>query len=354
MGNVVVVVGGQFGSEGKGAVAGWLAHRAWAHDQRLVAVRVAGPNAGHTVVHEGRTVSLRQVPVAAVTHPGADLVIAAGSEVDPLVLNAEIDMLDSLGYNVSSRLMVDQGATIITEAHAKRETEMAANGTSTGKGIGAARAARLMRKAQTLGFPEHSGATSELLRHALREGATVLIEGTQGYGLGLHTPYYPWVTSSDCRAVDFMAMAGVSPWAPEVQSVMVWVVVRNRAIRIAGDSGPLEGETSWADLGVEPEYTTVTKKVRRVGGFMPELVKQAIRANGGPGPNVKVALTHLDHEIEDPNDEEAQNQWLSIKETEIGSPIHAVSRAPGVFLLRLPTIPPPTTSAAGLRLTSTV
>jgi adenylosuccinate synthase len=352
MGKLIVVVGGQFGSEGKGEVAGWLAQRAWAHDERLVAVRVAGPNAGHTVTNGGRKVALRQIPVAAVTHPGATLVVAAGSEVDPEVLKAEVDMLDSLGYNVSSRLVVDQGATVITEAHAKRETEMAGNGTSTGKGIGAARAARAMRKAQTVGDPEHGGATSALLMYALREGATVLIEGAQGYGLGSHTRYYPWVTSSDCRAVDFMAMAGVSPWAPEVHSVTVWVVVRNRSIRIAGDSGPLDDETTWDALGVDPEYTTVTKKVRRVGGFMPELVREAIRANGGPGPNVKVALTHLDHEPGLTGDEEAQDQWLSMQETAIKSPIHAVSRAPGVFLLRRPMIPPPTTSVAGLMPTS--
>lgn len=357
-GKVMVVVGGQFGSEAKGEVAGWLARSYWRADRPLVAVRVAGPNSGHTVTEHGSMrLALRQVPVAAVTHPRAELVIAAGSEVDLDVLHREVDGLDQMGCAVSGRLTVDPQATLIDRYHQDAEAQMAQFGWSTGKGIGAARAARALRQATIVGPPGDTWSTSEYLRDALWRGSDVLIEGTQGYGLGSHTHYYPKVTSSDCRAVDFLAMAGVSPWAPEVESVEIWVVIRNRAIRIAGDSGPLPQETTWEELGVKPEYTTVTKKIRRVGGFLPELVRRAIHANGGPGPNVKVALTHLDHEIID-GDQERKATWLAEREAEIESPIHMASATPGAFSMRPNrgwgrTMPPATTFDGGLKSTST-
>jgi adenylosuccinate synthase len=126
----------------------------------------------------------------------------------------------------------------------------------------------------------------------------VLIEGTQGYGLGLHTRFYPQTTSSDCRAIDFLAMAGINPWDVHMNSsfglgLRVWVVARVYPIRVAGNSGPLRGEMSWDALGLPEERTTVTQKVRRVGLFDPDLLAEAVRANGG-SPVVKVALTMVD------------------------------------------------------------
>jgi len=122
----------------------------------------------------------------------------------------------------------------------------------------------------------------------------VQIEGTQGYGLGLHTRHYPQVTSSDCRAIDFMAMAGVSPWGANVRQVDVWVVYRPYPIRVAGNSGPLYRETTWEELGLPQEHTTVTQKVRRVGGWDGALARAALTANGGPSPSVHIAVTMID------------------------------------------------------------
>jgi len=349
MGEIVVVVGGQFGSEGKGEVAGWLAREAYKSGEDLIAVRVAGPNAGHTVSdpdRPGEQIALRQIPVAAVTHPDAQLVIAAGSEIDWAVLQGEIDMLEQEhDIEVQGRLLIDPAATMIDREHTLTEQEMATQGRSTGKGIGAARAARLMRRARTHGrgvVPGAGGVTAGIMRDELAKGAKVLVEGTQGYGLGLHTPYYPLTTSSDCRAIDFLAMAGLSPWGREVDRVTVWVVIRNWAIRIAGDSGPLADETSWEELGVEPEYTTVTKKVRRVGGFHGEVVRAAVLANGGPGDRVRVALTHLDHQFPMLADWEFSGRiggdietWLAERESEISSRISLVSIGPGQMVSRI-------------------
>lgn len=344
-GRVSVVVGGQFGSEAKGAVAGYLASRNENNSgytvytraaDSVVCVRVGGPNAGHTVYgrcpaecreqvgndewfrstghiaakdswwqHPWR---LRQIPVAAVTNPEAQLLIAAGSEVDMVVLREEWRGLNSAGYNLQGRLNIDYSATLLEQHHITEEMGDGLNGRigSTAKGIGAARSARIWRKAETMrsqyDIMRAMGIllvdSTTMLSTRLDVGAHVVIEGTQGYGLGLHTEFYPQVTSGDCRAIDFLAQSGLSPWAPYVSDLNVWVVARTYPIRVAGNSGPLSGETSWDELGLAPEQTTVTKKTRRVGEWDPELVRRAVWANGGPFNNsVRVALMMADYKI---------------------------------------------------------
>jgi len=257
----------------------------------MLAIRVAGPNAGHSVVHpsSGKKYALRQIPVAAVTNPDASLCIAAGSEIDPYVLHEEIAWLEKDGVSVKDRLLIDPAATWLTQDHKDRETTAGLVGRigSTGKGIGAARAARIMREAHTVGqhrseFEQygHVGSVAAAARTVLRGEATVQIEGTQGYGLGLHGQHYPQCTSSDCTALDFLQMAQVNPW--EAGQLQVWLVFRPYPIRVAGNSGYLYGETSWEALGLEPELTTVTKKTRRVGLWDGGLAHAAVQANGGP------------------------------------------------------------------------
>ena len=290
-----VVVGGQFGSESKGRVAADLVDRARAYRNGTVySVRVAGPNAGHVVVGKnGEHLAMRQLPVGFI-NPDAMLVIAAGSEVDEEVLLSEIRMVEAAGYSVRDRLLISPEATILEPHHIEQEKAADLNGKvgSTAKGIGAARADRIWRNAQRVVDDVEFGCgvlTADNIREwlpevrrARREGRTthVVIEGTQGYGLGLHAGHYPQCTSSDCRAIDFLAMAGTMPW--EAEEFAVHVVVRPNPIRVAGNSGELKGETTWEDLNLPPELTTVTKKIRRVGQFDLDLVREAVQANGGP------------------------------------------------------------------------
>lgn len=321
-----VIVGGQFGSEGKGAIAAWLAAR----EKDLIAVRVAGPNAGHTVVGRcppdcpsrdpGNTLNnvhapgpdshpwrLRQVPAAAITNADATLVIAQGSEIDPDVLRGEVEALDAAGYRVSRRLFADWQATVIGQTDKDLESDEYGHGLvsrigSTGKGIGSARAARAMRKArlahEVFGLACQVEPVTDWLRSAARAGQrTIQIEGTQGYGLGLHAGHYPYCTSSDCTALDFLAMAGIPPWLVPDGHLQVWVVFRTYPIRVAGRSGPLEHETSWTELGLPEERTTVTNKVRRVGLWDPRLAREAMAANGHRTGQtiVRAALTMADY-----------------------------------------------------------
>jgi adenylosuccinate synthase len=308
MSKLIVVVGGQFGSEAKGHVTKRLLMReVQEYDARCLVVRVGGPNAGHTVLDADEVAwPLRQVPVGAVV-PEAQLLIAAGSEVDPDVLLSEIDRLREGGHDLVRRLHVSSEATVLTVDHqwVEKGEEIQHRIGSTAKGIGAARVDRIKRTARRV---IDDAKLCERLRdrgvfvhydpaEIPRDYDTVIIEGTQGYGLGLHAGYYPYCTSSDCRAIDFMSMAGVSPW--QFSDGEVWIAVRPFPIRVAGNSGPLHKETSWDDLGLPPEFTTVTKKTRRVGRWDSNLVRAAVAANGGTqyGTIVNMAFTMADQVV---------------------------------------------------------
>jgi len=361
MGQIHVVVGGQFGSEAKGHVTGWLAREM---EDVAAVVRVAGPNAGHTAYDDqGRPFALRQIPVAAVTNRTVDLLIGAGSEIDPAVLADEIERLETAGIPVVDRLYVDEQATVITEAHKLQETGVrlgSGDSTlvqrigSTGKGVGAARSARIMRHAMTWGTYVEEGETAgtaladvqttdpigtiaDRIHHELQRGHRIIIEGTQGFGLGLHAGFYPYCTSSDCRAIDFLSMAGVTPHNGEL---VVWPVFRTFPIRVAGNSGPLYGETTWENLAeqtdgyIKPERTTVTNKIRRVGQWDYGLAQAAIEANGGE-QICRPVLTFLDYwrpevagvKSTDGLDEQAWNDIQGVEDG-LGCKLWAVGTGP--------------------------
>lgn len=335
MGKLVVVAGAQYGSEGKGAVAGYLSRT---EPSKLLAIRVGGSNAGHTVVDStGRVWRLRMVPVAAVTRRDSLLAIGQQSVLDWQVLYREITELEKAGFNVQSRLWVDSEATMQETIDVERETALTERIGSTGKGIGSARSRRIFREAKVFG---RGSDTAAIARDHLREGGTVLLEGTQGFGLGLHSGFYPFTTSADCRAIDIMAQAGVSPWSAYIDSLEIWLVARVYPIRVGGNSGPLRDETSWADLGLPEEHTTVTNRVRRVGLWDGRLVTTAVEANGGQ-PRVRLAITMLDHlypdlrDVRTPRSIEKHSQaaeWLRIRRDESRAAIRLIGVGPNSIL----------------------
>ncbi len=356
MSTVHVVVGGQYGSEAKGHVAAWLCKT----DERIkTAVRVAGPNAGHSAVDAaGAKWALRQIPVAAVVRDDLELVLGAGSEIDFHVLSAEIRGLEEGGHEIQSRLHIDRSATVLEPSHIEAEGgyggELTKRLGSTGKGVGAARADRIWRTAQrwcdeafNLARPDED--TVAWLRDTLDRGNDVLIEGTQGYALGLHGEHYPKCTSSDCCARDFLAMAGINGWD---YTVTPWVVLRTFPIRVAGNSGDLFEETTWAELGeesggyIKPEYTTVTKMERRVGRWDAGLARAACQANG---PSSRVALSFFDYlypEIAGQTEigvlTNPMLETISQVEADCGAPIYLVGTGPNSIINLDPFINQPT------------
>jgi adenylosuccinate synthase len=293
---ISVVVGGQFGSEGKGKIALEIARRTNAQ----IVVRVGGTNSGHTAIDkDGVTRALRQLPVS-VLAPSAIAILPPGALIDPEIFKREVELL-GLGCD---RVIVSPYATVISESdkQSERAAGLVARIGSTGSGSGAALIRRIGRLHDTpILASEHAtlrdyiGDTGEIMCRALKKDARIVIEGSQGYGLSLlHGGYYPKATSRDTTAGTFLGEAGLSPL--DVDDVTL--VLRCHPIRVAGDSGPLKGETSWEEIaksaGLPKDYcelTTATKKVRRVGSFDPEPVRRAINVNN---PS-RVVLNHFDY-----------------------------------------------------------
>jgi len=291
---ISVVVGGQFGSEGKGKVA---LHTARTTNAAVV-VRVGGTNSGHTALDDaGATWSLRQLPVSVLA--GATAVLPAGAIIDPEIFLVEVSRL---GLS-PDRVVVSHYATLISEEDkdAERSSGLVTEIGSTGSGTGAALVRRLDRNRGTQLAGDHPdlqrflGDTSALMRNALNQNRWIVIEGSQGFGLSLlHGGYYPKATSRDTTAGTFLGEAGLSPR----DTLDITVVLRVHPIRVAGDSGPLPNETTWAAVarkaGLAADYqelTTATRRVRRVGQFDPEIVKRAIEINN---PS-RIVLNHFDY-----------------------------------------------------------
>jgi adenylosuccinate synthase len=292
---VTVVVGGQFGGEGKGKVAHYLAQETKAR----IAVRVGGSNSGHTVIDSsGSPIIFRHLPTAAVL-PDVACVLGAGSYINPDILLTEVFRI-SLPPN---RLLIDPNAMIVTERelHEERDSSLRESIASTLSGTGAAVSRRVRREPSTL-FAKDEKRLEQFvkpvvpfLRENLNVGKRIIIEGTQGFGLSLlHSKYYPYVTSRDTTAAAFVSEAGLSP--SDVDDIVL--VLRALPIRVGGNSGPLPNEIDWSVVTTESgqeapilEHTSVTKTVRRVARFDPDIVLQAIMVN----QPTRIILNHLDY-----------------------------------------------------------
>lgn len=293
--SVSIVIGGQYGSEGKGKVAYYWTKKINA----VAAVRVGGSNSGHTVYGEkGVCYALRMLPTASILK-NVVAVLPAGSYIDVSVLMEEIRQTEiAPGY-----LKIDPNAVIITEEHKAKEREFNLREKlgSTLSGTGVALMERVIRKDTLLmakDVPELASYlcdTKNYLRGLLDRGESVVIEGTQGYGLSnYHANTYPKVTSRDTTAAAFLAETGLSPL--DVEHVLM--VIRTFPIRVAGHSGELKEEIDWGTVAKESgaqeyfeEKTTVTHCVRRVARFTADIVKEAIQANR---PDI-IVLNHMDY-----------------------------------------------------------
>jgi len=277
-----IVVGGQYGSEGKGKVVALLASRSnspWL-------VRCGGPNSGHTVTIHGNDFILRQVPCSSEPH-GATFCISAGCAIDETVLLRELDLL-----NIDrQRIIVDPRAVIVNEEDREAERRALKDIASTCSGTGAASVRRMSRRSD-VSLANTSEAilgrcrvetVAPLLHSVLDDGGDVIVEGTQGFALSLlHGPDYPFVTSRDTTAAGFAMEVGLSPRL--INDVVM--VVRTFPIRVGGPSGPFADEISWEEIArisgapqAQPEYTSVTKRLRRVARFNLSAVQSACRYN---------------------------------------------------------------------------
>ena len=339
-GRNVVVVGTQWGDEGKGKVVDWLTD----HAQGVVRFQ-GGHNAGHTLVIGGRKTALQLIP-SGVMREGVTCYIGNGVVVDPAHLLGEIERLEGLGLAVRPRLLISESCPLILPFHveidrareARREQSSGGKIGTTGKGIGPAYEDKVARRALRLQDLKHPGRfearLGELLAHHGRElaalgapavdaqavldgalraadalrplmtdvgyrihnahlnGANLLFEGAQGTLLDIDHGTYPFVTSSNCVAGNAAAGAGVGP------GMLHYILGITKAYTTRVGGGPFPTELPIDQSGsvghhlstVGQERGTVTGRARRCGWLDAAALKRAIIINGVSG----LCITKLD------------------------------------------------------------
>jgi adenylosuccinate synthase len=332
----VVVIGTQWGDEGKGKIVDWLTD----HAQGVVRFQ-GGHNAGHTLVIGGQKTALQLIP-SGIMRPGVACYIGNGVVLSVPDLLREIDKLEAAGVEVASRLKVSEACPLILPYHvaldvAREAARGAAKIGTTGKGIGPAYedkvARRAIRVADLLNekrFAEkllenldyHNFVLTQYLKTqpvdfqktlddalanvprlkpmvadvsndlhiAHQNGAKLLFEGAQGSLLDVDHGTYPFVTSSNCVAGNAAAGAGVGP------DMLHYIMGITKAYTTRVGSGPFPAELP-TDAGVGKhlasvghEFGTVTGRARRCGWFDAALLKRSVQINGVSG----MCLTKLD------------------------------------------------------------
>ncbi len=331
----VVVVGSQWGDEGKGKIVDWLSERA------DVVVRFqGGHNAGHTLVIDGTTYKLSLLP-SGVVRPGKLSILGNGVVVDPWALIEEIEQIQAAGVDVSpDSLKVAENASLILPLHRRLDNvrEELASGDqkigTTGRGIGPAYEDKVARRAiricdlaepsvvaekveallvhhnallQGLGEPQiemepllkelneiavkilpYMASVWQLLDDARRTNQRILFEGAQGIMLDVDHGTYPFATSSNTTPAEAATGSGIGPGALD------YVLGITKAYTTRVGAGPFPTELSDATgqlLGERGrEFGTVTGRRRRCGWFDAVMVRQAAKIAGMDG----IALTKLD------------------------------------------------------------
>ncbi len=291
---VTVIVGGQFGSEGKGKTAYHLSQEMHAD----IAIKVGGANSGHTAYKKGEKYVFKTLPTPAL-HENIISVLPSGAYFTLENIKKEMKMV-----NISKeRLVIDPYSVMISpeQIGAEKESGLITSIGSTGSGTGACIVDRVNRKESLLfakdcdDLKEYIGDTKIYLRNALLKNKHIMIEATQGFGLSLlHSNRYPYVTSRDTTAASVLSEVGLSPF--DVTDIVL--TLRAFPIRVAGNSGDLPNEISWKEVtnksgsdSMIEERTSVTKNVRRVAEFDEEVVLEAIRVNQ---PSI-IVMNHLDY-----------------------------------------------------------
>lgn len=247
---IVIVAGGQWGSEAKGLVAAYICNQRGID----IAVRTGATNAGHTVYHGGVQYKMQQLPVGFV-NPNTKLVLGAGALIDPEILNREVTMLEAAGIAVRERLTIDYRAGLHVPAHTARSKASGRHHRmgATGKGCSEALIDRIRDRGSEapmlFGASPYSKGyavsdTERDLNGAWDGGAKILLEGTQGQLLDLYLGPYPYVTHKQTGPAQWLLECGLSPSLP----TDIIMVIRTYPIRVAGNSGPMPGEVSWPRL----------------------------------------------------------------------------------------------------------
>ncbi|MCW3974990.1 MAG: adenylosuccinate synthetase [Candidatus Bathyarchaeota archaeon] len=279
-----VLVGGFFGDEGKGKLISYIALK---DDPKIIARGGVGPNAGHTVEHEGKKFFLRMVPSGFI-NTNSRLLIGPGVALTPDIFLKEVELTKTYG-----RIGIDRNCAIIEDKHINLEENsehLSKKIGSTKSGVGACNADRALRKVkyahEISDLSKYIVDVSQEINIALENEERVLLEGTQGTYLSLYHGTYPFCTSKDVCASAICSDVGVGP--TKIDDVIV--VFKAYVTRVG--SGTLEGELPHQEAKKRGwiEYGTVTGRERRVAPFNFDLAKTAVILNGA----TQLAITKID------------------------------------------------------------
>lgn len=297
---VDVLIGGQYGSEGKGNVISAIGQ-----DYDMF-IRSGGPNAGHKVWEEPKPYCFHHIPSGTRMNRKAIIVLAPGAVLYPPRLLEEMTECEL----TPERLFIDPNAIIISEEDRQMEAGSLVGAIgSTGQGVGRASARKVLRGA--LGpvitakdveeLKPYIKPTREVLEEAYTKSLRILVEGTQGTGLSLHHGPFPHCTSRDTSVSGVLSEAGIPPH--RVRKVIM--VCRTYPIRVkspdGGTSGPMQDELTFEEVASRSgipleeishtETTSTTYKKRRIAEFDWELLRRSAALNGP----TDIALTFADY-----------------------------------------------------------
>jgi adenylosuccinate synthase len=296
---VDVLVGGQYGSEGKGNIVSYIA------PEYDYLVRVGGPNAGHKVYEEPEPYTFHLLP-SGTRSSTAKLVIGPGA-----VLNVDQILQEIRECQIEAdRLVIDENAMTIEERDRKQEQTLRRKIASTGQGVGYATARKIIGRfpgsdvrlaRQIPALHPYIGDARETYERAFQQGKRILLEGTQGTSLSIHHGSYPWVTSRDTSAAGCISEAGIS--ARRVRKIVM--VCRTYPIRVGdakeGTSGPMSRTIPLKEIAARSriplrelrrtEITSTTNRPRKIGEF--DWVQ--LRKNAELNSPTDIALTFVDY-----------------------------------------------------------
>ncbi len=280
-----IIVGGQWGDEGKGKIVSYLALK----DKPSVIARAGvGPNAGHTVEYQGKKFGLRLVP-SGFLYPKARLLVGAGVLVNPEIILNEIELTGT-----KNRVGIDERCGVIELQHIERDrgSEHLKNTIgSTGTGCGPAnidRANRTLKLAKEIeSLSPYLTDVAKEVNQALDRRKKVLIEGSQGFGLSLFYGTYPYVTSKDTTASMAAVDVGIGP--RRIKEVVL--VFKSFPSRVGAGPFPTEISQEQAEHMGIVEYGTVTGRRRRSGIFDFEMARYSAMINSAS----QIALTCIDY-----------------------------------------------------------
>ncbi len=272
-----VIVGTQWGDEGKGKIVDYLSK-----DFDLVARFQGGNNAGHTVVVNDKTFKLHFIPSGIIS--GKDVCLGNGMVLEPNALLEEIKSLEKEGID-TSQIIISERAQVITKRHKEIDGKDKKIGT-TKKGIGPAYASKINRKGDRIkdildDYPElkkYSGDVSLKINNVLNSGKSVLFEGAQGTLLDIDHGTYPFVTSSNTTSGGACTGTGIGP--TKIDKVIG--IAKAYTTRVGKGPFPTELEDDSGKYLREKgkEFGTTTGRPRRCGWLDTVILNYAVRING--------------------------------------------------------------------------